>query len=644
MMIRIMNTAVISLITVGIPAVISPTVTTVEITVMFLPTTMARLMNIIMTTVTPLVLKTTVNNSKGNMTTTMMKRQTSSMAMNTAKITIVRMMMMMILMKMMMMTMDDYDDEDEGHGQPSHHHHHLITGQNGASIEVDDDGKVYMFLKVNETFDPSKYYLEVGNNTKLLLDLGEAHGNDTTDYEFVKRTNPGAEEKEVKGTAGGVTLMNRLSANTKNVQGTKEQSVVLLNVADLPEDREGSNKSITNKNSARNNEAATFSVKGKGDNAVTTSTEIHGTALKSQENKMPTVIPRLPNDTHISVGWSSATVSDESTTEPPLGKMSHENGSGHLVSRTPSSDGLPHLTTTISYLDGLEEYDDGLMEYDHEEEHSHDEGGGHERGDDQKVGGARDKNDHGEEDTHKEEGDLDEEEEVIKSILDMDDNELKTFLASNPDLIESDNDEYEANATEPEMTTSALMLDPHRDVIENFNGSESSFASQHAHLDEEEPTETEPEDGDLTWFLIPSESVNQTAKTSVNNTGIDYGQIYLELMAANNLTDEERLELGDLERLRRATETLGGLGTLREDQTKHHVVRRQLKGTEACGSFSRRRRDTGSTDKVNTEGHRYKRGVSNLGRRLEMGNPAFSQLYNQYKNMCNFIAMVAFEK
>lgn len=136
----------------------------------------------------------------------------------------------------------------------------------------------------------------------------------------------------------------------------------------------------------------------------------------------------------------------------------------------------------------------------------------------------------------------------------------------------------------------------------------------------------------------------------------DYSHLYETLIKSNELTVGDKLHLGDLERLRRSLDALGGIEALRGDPKTHHIVKRQLDGTEACGAFSkRRRREVGPkvfqmktigrlAEDSTGSGDRHKRGISNVGKRLEKGNPGFKQLYNQYKYMCNFIAMVAFEK
>ncbi|KAK7085317.1 hypothetical protein SK128_022835 [Halocaridina rubra] len=170
---------------------------------------------------------------------------------------------------------------------------------------------------------------------------------------------------------------------------------------------------------------------------------------------------------------------------------------------------------------------------------------------------------------------------------------------------------------------------------------------------------------------------------------IDYESIYSNLMKSAEITQMEKHHLSELERIRRAVEAIGGLNTVQnmyKNSKVHHIVKRQLAGMEACGAFSKRRRRREVTININAadgladreslaeESYKYnyqreffphiqaaklfhipskdsekllerhKRGINNVGKRLENGNPGFRQLYNQYKNMCSFIAMVAFEK
>lgn len=145
------------------------------------------------------------------------------------------------------------------------------------------------------------------------------------------------------------------------------------------------------------------------------------------------------------------------------------------------------------------------------------------------------------------------------------------------------------------------------------------------------------------------------ALSSQNNITYNFSRIYEDLIKSNELSKEEKLNLTILERLRRTVESMGSVEAFRKNPKVHHIVKRQLIGNEACGVFSRRRRDVETVDPAsqwsrtkNDKGGsvlvRRRRGVSNVGRRLEQGNVGYRQLYNQYKNMCTFIAMTVFEK
>ncbi|XP_071539936.1 uncharacterized protein [Panulirus ornatus] len=139
--------------------------------------------------------------------------------------------------------------------------------------------------------------------------------------------------------------------------------------------------------------------------------------------------------------------------------------------------------------------------------------------------------------------------------------------------------------------------------------------------------------------------------SSQNIIANNFSQIYEELIKSNELTAEEKENVILLERLRRTVESLGGVESFRSSSKVHRIVKRQLMGNEACGVFSRKRRNVETVIPTlprslmkNDEVVRRKRGVSNVGRRLEQGNVGYRQLYNQYKNMCTFIAMTVFEK
>nr|XP_045609264.1 serine-aspartate repeat-containing protein F-like [Procambarus clarkii] len=127
-------------------------------------------------------------------------------------------------------------------------------------------------------------------------------------------------------------------------------------------------------------------------------------------------------------------------------------------------------------------------------------------------------------------------------------------------------------------------------------------------------------------------------------------QTYNDLTKSDQLTVEGKEQLSNLERLRRTVEALGGEDALRRNPNVHHIVRRQLEGNEACRVLSRRRRavddDHLTRRELKSEVEqlaRVRRGVVNVGRRLEQGNAGYKQLYNQYKKMCDFIAMTVFE-
>lgn len=128
----------------------------------------------------------------------------------------------------------------------------------------------------------------------------------------------------------------------------------------------------------------------------------------------------------------------------------------------------------------------------------------------------------------------------------------------------------------------------------------------------------------------------------------EYKRVYDTLIASGLLSREEEEEVRALERMRRSLESLGGLDALRgNDELAHRIVKRQLTGSEACGTFSKRRRrdtDEPSSFLASPSSPRKRRGITNVGKRLEQDNASFKQLYNQFKIMCRFVAMVIFEK
>lgn len=129
--------------------------------------------------------------------------------------------------------------------------------------------------------------------------------------------------------------------------------------------------------------------------------------------------------------------------------------------------------------------------------------------------------------------------------------------------------------------------------------------------------------------------------TSVHK--IPFEKVYDLVMQSNQVNEEDKHHLASLERVRRQVNRLGGLAALHSESRVHHIVKRQLTGTEACAMFRRRRRRA-ATEGEGGERSRSRRGISNVGRSLEQGSPRVRQLFNQYKAMCDFISMSVFEK
>ncbi|XP_063857267.1 clumping factor B-like isoform X2 [Scylla paramamosain] len=123
-----------------------------------------------------------------------------------------------------------------------------------------------------------------------------------------------------------------------------------------------------------------------------------------------------------------------------------------------------------------------------------------------------------------------------------------------------------------------------------------------------------------------------------------YEEIYDTIMHSGQVSDEEKSYIASLEQLRRLVNRLGGFETLLEKPEVHHIVKRQTNGAEACVLLRRRRKraadEAGETERAS----RTKRGISNVGRNLEQGNPRFRQLFSQYRSICDFLSMVVFEK
>ncbi|MPC09749.1 hypothetical protein E2C01_002369 [Portunus trituberculatus] len=167
------------------------------------------------------------------------------------------------------------------------------------------------------------------------------------------------------------------------------------------------------------------------------------------------------------------------------------------------------------------------------------------------------------------------------------------------------------------------------------------------------------------WFenIAPGVSVTETVNTNLKaspkaNTQYDqnltfmisrhdtvpYEEIYDTIMHSGQISDEEKTYIASLEQTRRLVNRLGGLETLLEQPKVHHIVKRQTNGGEACVLLRRRRRraadEAGETERTS----RIRRGISNVGKNLEQGNPRFRQLFSQYKTMCDFLSMAVFEK
>ena len=140
------------------------------------------------------------------------------------------------------------------------------------------------------------------------------------------------------------------------------------------------------------------------------------------------------------------------------------------------------------------------------------------------------------------------------------------------------------------------------------------------------------------------ESFNLKENEEWNHETTAYEEIYDLLMHSGQVSDEEKNYIASLEQLRRVVNRLGGLKTLLEKPEIHHIVKRQTRGNEACVFLRRRRRRSAGETGESERASRARRGVSNIGRNLEQGNPRFRQLFGQYKTMCDFLSMSVFQK
>ncbi|XP_050700928.1 uncharacterized protein LOC126987730 [Eriocheir sinensis] len=141
------------------------------------------------------------------------------------------------------------------------------------------------------------------------------------------------------------------------------------------------------------------------------------------------------------------------------------------------------------------------------------------------------------------------------------------------------------------------------------------------------------------WFEHDSEG---TGRTSPHE--IPFEEVYELVMHSNQVSEEDKQHIASLERLRRHVNRLGGLETPHSKSLVHHIVKRQLTGSEACVVFRRRRRRAASEAEVRERGSRSRRGIGNVGKSLEQGSPRVRQLFNQYKAMCDFMSLSVFEK
>lgn len=131
-------------------------------------------------------------------------------------------------------------------------------------------------------------------------------------------------------------------------------------------------------------------------------------------------------------------------------------------------------------------------------------------------------------------------------------------------------------------------------------------------------------------------------KTSHHETPFE--DVYRFIIRSKQFSDDEKHHITSLERMRRHVNRISGLKTLYSQSMDHHIVKRQLSGMEACAIFRRRRRRAAVGAEGKEKGSRSRRGIGNVGRSLEQGNPRVRQLFNQYKAMCDFISMSVFEK
>lgn len=139
---------------------------------------------------------------------------------------------------------------------------------------------------------------------------------------------------------------------------------------------------------------------------------------------------------------------------------------------------------------------------------------------------------------------------------------------------------------------------------------------------------------------LPAQGLNFT--TSGHETPFE--EVYNLVMHSREVSDDDKHHIASLERLRRHVKRLSGLETFRSEYKVRRIVKRQLSGTEACAVFRRRRRREVAEPGGRKRGSRSRRGIGNVGRSLEQGNPRVRQLISQYKAMCDFISLSVFEK
>ena len=248
------------------------------------------------------------------------------------------------------------------------------------------------------------------------------------------------------------------------------------------------------------------------------------------------------------------------------------------------------------------------------------------------------------------------------------DDTLEEIIEDKENETETENNKVDTNSSELNFSDAGYSGTDDLGSSSSKNRKKRSLSDEDAETEEDEEEEDEEEEDGEEDDADEDEDEGENENDSIY-TDDDFIDIYETIYNSPDTPFQEKILLESLERVRRVVNNAGGIELLKKgNKVAHKIVKRQLKTGEACNLFSRRRRsvfiDYSHMSDIEKEAmksyntylnylgrhsdyismSRSKRGINNIGKRLEDDNAGYRQLFKEYKNMCNYLAMAVFNK